>query len=465
MKMSLLDLRHNQKGSLLIPLIVIVPMLLLILTSYMSLNVTSFKLARRDQQRTHAQFAVDAGAEIGVQSVNDDNAWTGTGGEVTLHNDGSTRTTYQITVVDNGTENKTMTIIGRAFRPTSSTTAESTVTLAISLRAVRSGLYSVVSGVGGLIMSNSSKILGGDVFINGKVTLSNSAQIGLTSSPVNLSVAHQSCPNPATATYPVVCNNGENGQPITFNNTAHIYGTVKANNQTDGTSMSLPGLQTPHCLVPTAGPNCITPEALPPHDRDAQKAAIATTITGASAGCSSGTKTWAANLKITGDVTISNSCKVTVSGNVWITGKLEIKNSAEIIVSNALGTTQPVVMIDGASAEFSNSSVLRSNASSTGFKIITYRSNASCSPDCADVTGTDLYNSQSNTTIQLDNSASGPNTIFYSRWTKVLVKNSGQIGALVGQTVELSNSGTITFGSSTGTGTVFWVIDSYRRQF
>lgn len=460
-----LKLLRNQQGSLLIPLIIVVPMLLLILASYMDLNAASFKIARRDQQNTHAQFAVDAGVEVGVQEINADNAWLGTTGQIDLHNDGTTRTTYEVTVADNGADNKTMTVIGRAYRPTTSASPESTVHLEINLRAVRSGLYSVVSGVGGLIMSNSAKILGGDVFINGKVTLSNSAQIGLITSPVNLSVAHQSCPNPPNATYPVVCNSGQNGQPITLNNTSHIYGTVKANNQTNTTNITNPGLQSPYCLVPAAGPNCVTPEPLPPHDRDAQKAAISSTVTGASAGCSSGTKTWAANLKITGDVVVSNSCKITVEGNVWITGSLEVKNSAELIVSNSLGATRPVIMIDGLEAEFSNSSVLRSNSSNTGFQIITYKSDAACSPDCADVTGVDLFNSQGDTTIQLDNSASGPNTIFYARWTKVRVSNSGQIGALVGQTVELTNSGTITFGTSTGTGTVFWIIDGYRRVF
>lgn len=460
-----INLLRNQKGSLLIPIIVIVPMLLLILASYMDLNAASFKLARRDQQHTHAQFAVDAGVEIGVQEINANNSWAGTAGQVDLHNDGTTRTTYEVTVTPNGADNKDMTVIGRAFRPTTSATPESTIRLAINMRAVRSGEYSVVSGVGGLIMSNNARILGGDVFINGKVTLSNSSQIGLITNPVNLSVAHQSCPSPATATYPVVCNNGENGQPITLNNSSRIYGTVKANNQTTGTGMFSPGLQSPYCLVPAPGPNCVTPEPLPPHDRDAQKLAVTSTITGAAASCSSGTRTWAANLKIVGNVSISNTCRVTVEGNVWITGTLSLSNSAAMIVADLLNATKPVVMVDGDSARFSNNSVLVSNLSNTGFQIITYKSDASCSPDCANVTGTDLFNSQGDTTIELNNSAAGAHSIFYARWTKVLVNNSGQLGALIGQTVQLSNSGTITFGTSAGTGTVFWIIDGYRRVF
>jgi len=208
-------------------------------------------------------------------------------------------------------------------------------------------------------------------------------------------------------------------------------------------------------------------QLLPPHDRDAQKNAVATTITGAAAGCGNNqTRTWAANTKITGDVTVSNNCVVTVLGDVWITGELEIKNTAQMKVDNSLGTTRPTIMVDDSDgAEFSNSTKLVSNSSGTGFQIISYYSRASCSPNCANVTGIDLYNSRNDITIKLDNSAEGPNTVFYAKWTRVQIANSGQIGALVGQTVELKNSSTITFGTSIGTGSTYWIIDGYRRSF
>ena len=471
----MIHLGKDQRGSALLTMIIVVPFLILITALYLELSVNSMNLARKDQYQTHAQLAADAGADIGIETINQNNDWVGTVGEVEMHNDGSVRTTYQVTVNNVDNDNKTMTTVGRTYSPTSSTSPSATVTVVVDIRAVRSGEYSVVSGVGGLIMSNSAKILGGDVFINGKVTLSNSAQIGLSNNPVNLNVAHQSCPNPPNSTYPVVCNSGQNGQPIAISNSARIYGTVKANNQTNGSGMSLPGLQSPNCLVSggtPSGVNCVNPEPLPPHDRAAQIAAVpagaTNNISGSSAGCSGGTRNWPANLKITGNVSISNGCKVTVNGDAWITGSLTMSNSSEMIVANSLGSTRPNIMIDGSSANFSNSSLLRSNSSNTGFQIITYKSDAACTtqvPGCATLTGSDLFNSQNDTTIELDNSASGPNTVFYAKWTKVLVKNSGQIGALIGQTVELSNSGSITFGTSAGTGSVFWIIDGYRRSF
>jgi len=212
----------------------------------------------------------------------------------------------------------------------------------------------------------------------------------------------------------------------------------------------------------------VSPQPLPNHDRNAQKAAVTTTISGTSASCSgSQTRTWAANTKINGDVTVSNNCRVTVAGDIWITGKLTVQNSSKLIVADSLGTSRPVIMVDNiAGAEFENSAELKSNASGTGFQIISYWSAATCSPDCTNVSGLDLYNSRNTTTIQLENSASGPQTIFYARWSRVQVVNSGQIGALVGQTIELKNSGTVTFGTTASSQEITaWIIDGYRRVF
>ena len=447
----------DQRGSALIAMIIIFPFLILITALYMGLAVSSLKIARVDQSLTYSQFASDAGLDYGLQQINIDPTWTGTSGQVELQNENNVRTTYQLSLTVNSATSKTLTSVGRIYRPAASATPATTKTIQADLRPVAAGTYSIVTGVGGLFMSNSAKVVGGDVLVNGEIEMSNTAQIGLATSPVRVEVAHQNCPEPPNATYPRLCASGENGQPISLSNSAHIYGTVKANNQTSGAGMSDPGL--------TAG--AIAAQALPAHDRAAQKAAATNNLTAAAASCNSNgaTRNWPANVKITGNVTISKSCKVTINGDVWITGTLDMTNSGQIIVANSLNTTQPTVMVDGTSAKLSNSSALISNTSATGLRLITYWSRASCSPDCADVTGTDLYNSRNDETISLDNSASATESIFYARWTRVALKNSGGIGALIGQTVHLSNTATVTFGSSVGTGTTYWVLDGYRRSF
>lgn len=449
--------KSDERGTILLVFIITLPFLLLLAIYYTQGALSSFRTARQDQLRTSAQLSADAGADIAVLRISQNNAWAGTAGQANLHNDGRTRTTYETSVEDVTADKKVLTVTGRSFTPLTATTASKTVVIKVDMEAVASGNYGIISGQGGLFMSNSSKIVGGDVFINGEIQMSNSAQIGLSTNPLNVSVAHQICPKPATADFPRVCNSGENGQPITITNTAKIYGTVKATNQISKTGLSSPGL--------VAGD--VAPKPLPTYDRAAQKAAVAVNMTAAAASCSGSQNiTWPANLKITGNVSISNKCTVTVAGNVWITGSLTMSNTSVMKVSDTLGATEPNIMIDGAAgANFSNSATLASNASLTGFRIYTFWSNSACTPDCANVTGTDLYNSRSVTTINLQNSASGPNTVFYAYWSQVSVGNSGQIGAIIGQTILMNNSGTLTFGASAEVGgPKIYIVKGYRKD-
>lgn len=450
-------LNHTQQnGSILLIFILTLPFLILITVYNTQLALTSYQVSRFDQFHTEAQLAADAGADYAVEQISLDNNWTGTNGAVSLHSDSNLRTTFSVSVTGDTTA-KVASVTGITYSPTTSTTPNRSVKVYVDLRPVKNGNFSVVAGAGGLYMSNNSKIVGGSVFINGEINLSNSAQIGLSTSPVEVQVAHQICPKPATSAYPRICNSGENGQPITITNPAWIYGKVTANNQTNGSRMSNTGLVT--------GGN-VLPQALPTYDRAAQKAAVATTITGGAASCSGAqTITWQANTKITGNVTVGSKCKVTVKGNIWITGSLALSNSAQLIVDNGLGITMPNIMIDDAAGlSMTNTSQLTSNSSNTGFEIFTFYSTAPCSPDCSTVTGTDLATSRSISTITLGQSSSAANTIFYAYWSQVQLGNSGQVGAVIGQTINLSNTATITFGATAGASTTTWVVKGYRRQ-
>lgn len=446
--------KDNQRGSIILVFLLTLPFLILIAMYYMHLSLTSFQVARFDQLHTEAQLAADAGADYAVEQISQNNNWSGTGSDVQIHDANGVRTTFSASV-SGDSSSKTIDVTGKTYWPAGATTPSRTVSIAVDLRPVTSNTYSLVTGEGGLSMSNNSKIVSGDVFVNGTINLSNSAQIGLSTGPVSVEVADQACPKPPDSTYPRVCGSGEGGQPIVINNSAHIYATVKATNQTSGSGMSNTG------LVPNS---TVAPKVLPTYDRAAQKAAATTNLTGSQASCSSGQTTWQANTKITGDVNISNSCKVTVKGNVWITGNLNVSNSSKMIVDDSLGTTVPNIMVDGSNgAVFSNSAQLVSNSSNTGFEIYTFYSKASCSPDCSSVTGTDLSNSRTATTISLSNNSSAPNTIFYAYWSQVQISNAGQIGAIIGQTVQLSNNSAITFGNSTSLGSTTWVVKGYRR--
>jgi len=452
--MRKLNLNQQQSGSLILFFLILIPFIIAVTIYYTELALTSYQAGVQDQGHTESQFAADAGADYGIEQLTINNTWTGTNGQVTLHSDSSYKTTYSDSVT-NGSNNKTLLVTGRTYRPATAASPLTSVSIAVTLYPVTSSAESVISGAGGLFMSNSAKIVGGSVFINGGISMTNSSQIGLSVSPLTVQVADDNCPIPADATYPRVCNANEGGQPIILTNSSHIYGTVTATNQTSGSGMSSPGLVS----------GSVSPQALPVYNRSAQIAAVTSTVTGASESCSRGTETWPANLKITGNVTISNSCALTIMGDVWITGNLSASNSAQLIVTDSLGNTVPHLMVDGSGGvSLTNSADLVPNASGTGFEILTFWSTASCSPSCSSVTGTDLYNSRSVTTISLSNTVSATNTTLYAYWSQVNIANSGQIGSVIGQTIKLSNTAAITFGGSSGSSTTVYIVKGYRRQ-
>jgi hypothetical protein len=448
-------IKNQQHGTILLVFLITLPFLITVSLYYMSLSLTSFQVAHFDQLHTEAQLAADAGADASMEAFSADNSWSSSGGELTIHNDGNIRTTYTSSVSGDDTS-KTIAVTGKAYRPASATTPSRSVKINVDLRPVKQGNYSIVAGAGGLVMKNSAKILGGSVFVNGSITMTGSSSIGLLIFTVPVNVADQICPVPADSTYPAVCSNNSH-PPINISNPAHIYGKVTATNQTDGSRMSLPGLVS----------GSVAPQALPTYDRAAQKASVANTMSGAAASCTNllgGSVTWPANTKIIGNVTVSNLCHATIKGNVWITGTLTVSNSAQLIVDSSVGTTRPVVMVDGSTGvSFNNSALVISNLQGTGAEFITYYCGAGCDEDST-VTGTALAASQSLPTINLNNSAAASDSIFYAYWSQINLNNTGQIGAVVGQNIVMTNTAAITFGTSTGIGTTVWVLKGYRRQ-
>ena len=462
----------RQKGFVLPILIVTVLFVSLSIVYVTSLSLTTYNLSTRDIYKANAQMTADAALDQAMTTLNT----VGTSGlsstpsaEQTFLSNGSLTTTYQTALIDGATSDKKVVSVVARSKIGGVTKITRRYELDIQAVTTGNGPSSVVTGVGGLQLNNNSRITGGDVVVNGTITVNNNAQIGLSTTPlanaVNVRVAHTNCPNPATSAYPRVCNAGENGQPITVDTNGKIYADVRATNQTTSTNMSNPGL-IPNQTVP--------PLTLPQYDRDAQKNAVATTITGSSAGCSGGTRTWAANTKITGNVTVANNCTVTLNGNVWITGQLDINNNAKIVIANSLGTNRPTVMVDGAGTsggdimKIGNNGIVQPNASGTGALFITYWSSAGCSPDCNDVTGTSLFTSKDVRTLELSNNGSASNSILYARWSKVRISNNGAIGAVAGQTIEMGNNAVINFtasvpGSSNLTTT--WAKRGYMRVY
>lgn len=462
-------MKFGQESGFILPVLLVTGlMIMLMIIAVSSETVTNQNVAVKGNTQVNAQMAADAGLDDAMNKINTVANWTGTGSEITLMDDATQKikTTYQVVVTDTADPTrKTLTVTAKAYSPNTAATPKTIRKYDLDIQAVTSGTgpTSVASGVGGLILNGNAKISGGDVVVNGKIAMSNNSQIGLTTNPVNVRVAHQSCPIPADATYPIVCASG-NGEPITMGNGAKIYANVQATNQVTGTNMFNPGL---------IANSTFAPISLPSFDRTGFKNTVNASgqaLTGAQAStCSGNTVNWPANVKITGDVALPNNCNAKINGDVWVSGGLIFGNNSKLAVQDSLGTTVPDIVIDGSTGiTISNNGTVVPNLSNTGVEIVTFWSAAPCSPDCATVTGTDLYNSQNTVTLNLSNNGAAPGSILYAYWSKATISNNGAIGAVAGQTVQLGNNAVINFTSSVpGSSNLVttWVKRGYMRTY
>lgn len=87
------------------------------------------------------------------------------------------------------------------------------------------------------------------------------------------------------------------------------------------------------------------------------------------------------------------------------------------------------------------------NSAGTGIHFISMKSNASCAAACTTMTGPQLKATQNFETINVGGAVNLPGVIFQAYWGKVTIGGSGNIGSAVGQTVDLSGAGTVTFGT------------------
>jgi Tfp pilus assembly protein PilX len=460
-------LHLKNKGFLLVIMIVMITVISVVTIATSKLVVVNHKVANTSVYDTNAQFAADAAIDEALQRLSNNGSWPGTSGEVTLQNTGTAKVTYD-TSVNAGSDSNTriVTVTGRAYPSNSDTqptaTRKYTATVKSTVEKSLADGYSVATGPGGLSLGPSAEIRGGDIYVNGKINLGTSASIGTSSNPVNVRAAHQSCPSYGGNTYPEVCGAG-NGQPISMGTSADIYGEVVANNQSSGAGMSRPGLVE----------GTVVPAVLPKHDRTSITSAITYTMSSSAASCgTSGSKTIPANTKIIGNLNLGTSCELTIGGNIWVTGNVNAGTSSEIRVQNGL-TTPPVIMVDGSGGftlGASASVVKNGYPNRVGARIITYWSAASCSPDCLDVTGTDLKNSQNRDTIYFESSATADASETYSRWSATTFSTSSTVGAAAGQQINIGTSGTVNFSKDvtfdqSSSSSESWSLVSYERKY
>jgi Tfp pilus assembly protein PilX len=457
-KIQLLNkLRSDQRGSFLIMVLVIIILVTSLGVSVAALTTVQYQHTKRAIYAQNAELVAEAGIEQTVHQLNTDDGFVGyTSAQTFFDNSTQGRGTFTTAVSNNADDNsKTIVSTGKIYRRSADTNPYLTRAIRVTVVGTSSSGYSVYSGPGGLILDGTSSIANSNVYVGGTLTMNGNSSIGTNINPVGVDVANKACPTGSTPgpTYPQVCTDGS--QPIILSSNSKIYGTVCATGQTSTgpnnniqTGNGGAGLKI-GCTAPTV--------TQPVYDRSAQIAAV-TTTTGASTNPYPCT-TWAANLKLTGNVSTSGNCTITISGNAYITGNLSIGGNTTIRVADSLGTTRPVIMVDGSISTAGNSNFI-ANSSGSGIDFVSYKN--STGDPAATVTGNNLKTSQSLQTITLSGNGAMPGMVFDAYWSKVYLGGTGQMGAAVGQTVELAGNGTVIFGTELSSGSKTWAISSYQ---
>lgn len=450
---------------MLVSIMIITAVLVLIGFSLASLTISQYSISNNKVFTANALMVAEAGIEQAVLETNQDENFAGHPTEqIFFDNETQGRGTYTTTITNLADTNaKQIISTGKVYRQ-NNPTPESTRIVKVTIVGTSSEGYSVHTGPGGLILGGSANITNSDVFVNGGITLTGAAKIGTFAQPLNVNVANTLCPtgNNPGPTYPQVC---ASGQPISMSGSTAIYGTVCATGQTSDNNGKIQAGSSGQGLVL----GCTAPPVSPPtYDRNAHIAAVTTTASGSSNTyvCNSWpfTRTWPGNLRLNGNVTVGSSCDITINGDVYITGNLDIGGASRIRVADSVGTDRPNIIVDGTITTGGSAQII-ANTSGTGIRFISFRSSAACNPNCVNITGTELKTSQNLQTVTIGGAVNLPGMIFQAYWGRIRINGSGSVGSAIGQTVDMSGAGTVTFGTELSSGVRTWTITSYQQAF
>lgn len=459
---------ENSAGLMLVTVIIAAGAFFIVGIALMSGATSNYLVTRNNSYVANSLLVAEAGVEQSVQQLNSNDAFAGYSTDQVFFDNATQGRGVFTTAIENSPTDanaRVITSTARVYRHNSNSLVSTRIVKATAVGTASPG-YSVAAGAGGLILGGGASITNSDIYINGTITMTGGAKIGTVSQPVNVSVAHQSCPTGATPgpTYPLVCSSG---QPISLEWGTFIYGTVCATNQTSKgpSGNNIQGGSTGEGLKP----GCVTPPApMPTYDKAAHVAAVTTTGAGNSNTyvCNNWPfeRTWPANLKLTGNVTIGSSCDLVITGNVYITGDLTLNGAAKIRVADSLGTTRPVIIVDGKITAGAAAQLI-SNSSGTGAEFISFKTNASCNPNCTSLSGNELKSSSQLETVNIGGAAKLAGMVFNAYWGKITVGGAGNVGSVAGQTIDMSGAGTITFGTTLSSGARTWTISSYQQKY
>lgn len=171
-------LQKNQKGSVIVSILVITLFLSVVISSLIVLATSNLTRARGRIFTLQSQYAAESGADAAIAQLNAGNdTYTGSASEVLILNDAQYKSTYTMSVAAGSTsKQKIITAVGRVYAPANAPTANFTRT--IEVIAERSSGSTSSSMVSRNILETASSIKdvkARDIYVNGYINMNKNA--------------------------------------------------------------------------------------------------------------------------------------------------------------------------------------------------------------------------------------------------------------------------------------------------
>jgi len=430
-------IKTDQSGQIIIIAAVFMLISLTVISALVGYSALQIKSHRQAVGREQAVSIAEGGLEKAVWKLNNQAGYTGESGTVLGAG------TYNITITN--VDSITKLIKADAFVPDSTNPkAKRSVQIKAVLGTTNVAFhYGVQVGIGGLQMSNSSKIVG-NAQASGNIVGANSAKITGTAivagatgkiddieidTDANAHFIEDSQITGNTNSYDLKNSTVTGNATATTMSSCTVHGTATYDSKVGCT---IDGTQTTPNTVdfvdPEAVPLPITDQQVQDWEDEAEAGGIIGSQTYNSGTTNLGPK------KIDGDLTVQNTATLNVTGTLWVTGKITFENSAIVQLAASYGSLSGVMVAGTAGSTTAGEIDLKNSAQANGsgtagsyMMLLSQRANI---VDKA-----------------IDAGNTGSVAILYAGYGLIDINNSGAFKEITAKKLAISNSATITYES------------------
>ena len=164
---------HQQSGSVIVTILVVMLFLTTLLYGLTSLANANLVRSRGRVMLLQAQYAAESGADAAIAYLNAGVSYTGTSGDVTVINTSQAKASYAVTVANGSSaKEKLITATGKVYTPAGASTPSFTRTLQVTAQRSSTEVAASISSRNVLYIASGVKnITGKDAYINGFIQM------------------------------------------------------------------------------------------------------------------------------------------------------------------------------------------------------------------------------------------------------------------------------------------------------